>query len=126
MVAKVGRELVKFIADELGITDAIDCFTQGDIEGCVNTALNIVASVVGGAAGKLIARYAFRANKLVAAIKRGKSLAGQLFNALGEYKKSRKAVEEATSCIFHSFVAGTLVLMADGSFKPIDEIDVGD
>ncbi|WP_309111651.1 polymorphic toxin-type HINT domain-containing protein [Saccharothrix sp.] len=30
------------------------------------------------------------------------------------------------SCTLHSFVGGTLVLMADGSTKPIAEIEIGD
>jgi hypothetical protein len=41
-------------------------------------------------------------------------------------KLGGKSESAGGSCLLHSFVAGTLVLMADGSSKPIDEIRVGD
>ncbi|GAA2521109.1 RHS repeat-associated core domain-containing protein [Winogradskya humida] len=133
MIEKVGRELIKFVADELGITDAIDCFTKGDIGGCVSTLMNIVSMVVGGAVGKLVARYWNKLDKLDDLYKRAKSIGTELWKAFDEYKKSRKAlqaVEEGASCAItfeqHSFAAGTMVLMADGSYKAIEDIRVGE
>ncbi|GAA3203976.1 hypothetical protein ACFO1B_42655 [Dactylosporangium siamense] len=43
--------------DELGITAAWDCFTKGDIGGCVETALTVATSFFGGLLGKLVAKY---------------------------------------------------------------------
>jgi hypothetical protein len=54
---------------------------------------------------------------------------GAAFGALGGLRaRGRSAVEEeAPSCpIAHSFLAGTKVLLADGSSKPISSVRVGD
>ncbi|XVU22828.1 polymorphic toxin-type HINT domain-containing protein [Actinoplanes sp. CA-054009] len=41
--------------------------------------------------------------------------------------KTKKAAGDGGACpISHSFVAGTLVLLADGTTKPIDEVEPGD
>ncbi|PRY28230.1 polymorphic toxin-type HINT domain-containing protein [Pseudosporangium ferrugineum] len=126
----VAKQLGKLLMDELGITDAIDCFTKGDVGGCVNTLLNIAATALGGAVGKLAMRYAARWDKLLKLVKTGWDLVGRLKGAIGDFFASRKALDAAesaaTSCVRHSFKAGTLVLLTDGSFKRIEEIDVGD
>ncbi|MFF1302635.1 RHS repeat-associated core domain-containing protein [Streptomyces sp. NPDC058307] len=44
----IAKELGKIIADELGITDALDCFTTGNLGACGNTALNVVSSLLSG------------------------------------------------------------------------------
>ena len=51
------KALAKILADELGLTDALNCFTKGDMGGCIATGVNVLSSVVGGALGKLAARY---------------------------------------------------------------------
>ncbi|SDZ19920.1 intein C-terminal splicing region/RHS repeat-associated core domain-containing protein [Amycolatopsis xylanica] len=47
-----------------------------------------------------------------------------------EEAKAASAAERggggATSCALHSFVAGTLVAMADGTAKPIEQVKIGD
>jgi hypothetical protein len=80
-------------------------FLVGDIEDCAagkasSCALMLVGFLPGAKAGKALAKI-FPKN------------AGRLEKA-------------ATTCIRNSFVAGTLVSMADGSRKPIEEILVGD
>ncbi|MEW2381386.1 toxin C-terminal domain-containing protein [Micromonospora sp. NPDC047707] len=137
IVIAIAKELGAIIAEELGITDAVDCFIKGDMGACAETALNVVLTAVGGAAGKLIARYALRWDRLKDLTNRLWDLGGRLKNALGNYLKSRKRADEvaesadeglacATSAAAHSFVPGTLVLMADGSRKPIEDLEVGD
>ncbi|MGX4657915.1 polymorphic toxin-type HINT domain-containing protein [Micromonospora sp. SCSIO 07396] len=130
MVVAIAKELGKIIADELGITDAMDCFIKGDMGACAATALNVVLTAIGGAAGKLIARYALRLDKLNDLKNRLVNLGGRLKEAYQTFMKSRKraddALDGAACAVPQSFLPGTLVLMADGTKKPIDEIDVGD
>lgn len=119
----IAKELGKIIADELGITDALDCFTTGALGACGSTVLNVVSSVVsGGPLGKLIAKYWYRVNKAYALGKRIVNLAKTLWGAFKDWKKTNKAAK----ALCNSFVGGTLVLMADGSTKRIEDIDIGD
>ncbi|GLU47106.1 hypothetical protein Nans01_14570 [Nocardiopsis ansamitocini] len=41
-------------------------------------------------------------------------------------RSERGAVDRLAGCTGNSFVAGTPVLMADGTFKPIEQVEVGD
>ncbi len=79
------KEIAKTAADELGITDALKCFTKGDLGACGSTALNVLASVAGGLAGKIAAKYGLPW-KWKKAYEVGKKLA----NAIGRaYEKFR-------------------------------------
>ncbi|MGB2567585.1 polymorphic toxin-type HINT domain-containing protein [Micromonospora citrea] len=134
IVIAIAKELGKIIADELGITDAMDCFIKGDMGACAMTALNVVLTAVGGAAGKLLARYAFRLDKLNDLKNRLWDLGGRLKEAVTTFFRSRKRADEmaeaaADTCEVpwaQSFVPGTLVLMADGSKKKIEDLEPGD
>ncbi|WP_018530965.1 MULTISPECIES: polymorphic toxin-type HINT domain-containing protein [unclassified Streptomyces] len=118
----IAKELGKIIADELGITDALDCFTTGSLGACGATAGNIVMSLIGGGpVTKLIGKYWYRVNKAYALGKRIVNLGKRLWGAFKDWNKSRKL---AKAC--NSFVPGTLVLMADGSTKRIEDVDIGD
>ncbi|MFG2459211.1 polymorphic toxin-type HINT domain-containing protein [Streptomyces sp. NPDC048523] len=129
----IAKELGKIAADELGITDALDCFTTGNLAACGNTALNVVSSFLGGGPlAKLAKKYLFRWNKATALGKRIWGLGKDLLETFKDWRKSRKAAkaaEEAASTTgkgCNSFVPGTRVLMADGSMKKIEDIDIGD
>ncbi|MEC4016557.1 polymorphic toxin-type HINT domain-containing protein [Streptomyces sp. H27-D2] len=97
---KAAIELAKIIADELGITDALDCITKGDGSACGATIINILTSLVGGAVGKLAAKYGApwkwkKAVKLIEAIKKhGGDLASGLKGMLDKSKKVRQAREK--------------------------------
>ncbi|WP_306321769.1 MULTISPECIES: polymorphic toxin-type HINT domain-containing protein [unclassified Streptomyces] len=118
----IAKELGKIIADELGITDALDCFTTGSLGSCGSTAANIVTSLIGGGpVTKLIAKYWYRVDKAYALGKRIVGLGKKLWGAFKDWRKERKV---AKSC--NSFVPGTLVLMADGTTKRIEDVDIGD
>ncbi|WP_093862902.1 polymorphic toxin-type HINT domain-containing protein [Streptomyces sp. TLI_053] len=133
-VVDAGKKLAKIVADELGITDAIDCVTTGNLGSCGETALNVVSSMFsGGPLTKLLAKYAFRWNKAYELAKTIKTLAGELFDGLKVWRKESKAAKEAEDTIAaacpirrHSFPPTTPVLLADGSAKPIGDIAVGD
>ena len=93
------------VAEIFGINDAVDC-SNGSTSGCLWLGSNFIPL------GGLLAK----AGKWV-----GKAL-GKIFG------KSDDAVDAATAAAkaCNSFVSGTLVLMADGSYKPIEDIEVGD
>ncbi|MDG4797818.1 polymorphic toxin-type HINT domain-containing protein [Micromonospora sp. WMMD1082] len=111
------KALAKILMDELGITDALDCFLKGDMGGCLATAANIAGAAIGGALGKLAVRYGapWKWKKLVNLTSRVKGLLGDLVSGVKSYLKCK-----------HSFAAGTLVLMADGSKRPIETLKPGD
>ena len=106
------------LAAELGITDALACFTKGDVGGCINTAINVVSTVVGGALGKLAVRYGspLKWGKLAKLTSRVKGLLTDLLSSVKTILRK--------GC--HSFAPGTLVLMANGKKKPIEKIKPGE
>jgi RHS repeat-associated protein len=129
----IAKELGKIAADELGITDALDCFTTGNLAACGNTALNVVSSFLGGGPlAKLAKKYLFRWDKAAALGKRIWGLGKDLLATFQDWRKSRKAAkaaEDAAECVVkkpNSFTPGTLVLMADGTTKKIEEVEIGD
>lgn len=115
------KALAQIAMDELGITDALDCFLKGDMGGCINTAINVASAAIGGALGKLAARYGapWKWPKFVKLSTRVKNLLGDLIGGVKDFLKlSKKACD--------SFAAGTLVLLADGTRKSIEKLKPGD
>ncbi|MEU0096507.1 Hint domain-containing protein [Kribbella sp. NPDC006257] len=110
---------MKIVADELGITDALNCFTNGDIGSCVATGVTILAFFAGGIAGKILAKYGSPWKW-----KKGIELVGKLKDLAGEAVTGIKDLLRAGSC--NSFVPGTKVLLADGTSKPIEQLKLGD
>ncbi|MFD5077616.1 polymorphic toxin-type HINT domain-containing protein [Streptomyces sp. NPDC058371] len=130
----IAKELGKIIADELGITDALDCFTTGSLGSCGSTAVNVVSSLIsGGPLGRLAAKYGFRVDKAYAVGKRIVGLGKKLWGDFKGWRKARKEAsrlaDAAESCVkeeANSFTPDTRVLMADGSTKKIKDVDIGD
>ncbi|GAA1677099.1 RHS repeat-associated core domain-containing protein [Kribbella yunnanensis] len=126
-VKRVIKDIVKILADELGITDAINCFTNGDIGGCISTGVTILSSLAGGIAGKIIGRYLFKPKKFANLIGNITRLADEAIDAIKGYRKAEDDLKQAASCaIGNSFVPGTLVLLANGETKPIEQLKLGD
>ncbi|MFC8079728.1 polymorphic toxin-type HINT domain-containing protein [Streptomyces sp. NPDC057307] len=150
---EAAKELAKILADELGITDALDCITKGDMGACTETLINVLLSIVGGAVGKLAAKYGapWKWKKAVELVKKLKKHGGDLYDGLKGLIKNRKRVDDAEdkladakkkldqekpekpkdgdkpeSCaVKHSFLPGTPVLLADGRRMAIDKVRVG-
>nr|WP_281286979.1 RHS repeat-associated core domain-containing protein [Nonomuraea turkmeniaca] len=136
--------IAKIAADELGITAGIQCFSTGNLGACGETALNILGSLAGGLAGKLAVKYGlpWKWKKAYELGKRVWKHAGDAISAFKNWlaakdrlKLASKKVQEATEALNaacpisrpkSSFVPGTAVVMADGTYKPIEEVDVGD
>ncbi|MFI0420489.1 RHS repeat-associated core domain-containing protein [Spongiactinospora sp. 9N601] len=128
-------ELGKLAADELGITDGIACLAKKDLAACGKTALNILGSLAGGIAGKLVAKYGLpwkwkKLANVVAKVGHLIDKAYQGYKSWGragdELKAAENALAAAKKACKNSFVAGTKVLMADGTHKPIEQVKVGD
>lgn len=130
----IAKELGKIAADELGITDALDCFTTGNLAACGNTALNVVGSLIGGGPlAKLVRKYAspLKWGKARNLAKRILGLGNKLLDDFDDWRKSRKEASRlakiAESCEKpNSFTADTQVLMADGTTKAIKDVKIGD
>ena len=124
-IKKVIKDLVKIVADELGITDALNCFKDGDIGACVSTGITVLASFVGGVAGRLMSKYLLHANKFRKLIGRINNLVGEAIDGIKGYRKAEDELK-AASCAVNSFKPGTQVLLADGSRKPIEQLRLDD
>ncbi|WP_351226122.1 polymorphic toxin-type HINT domain-containing protein [Streptomyces sp. NPDC002133] len=147
---EAAKELAKILAEELGIKDAFDCITKGDMGACTETLINILTSLIGGAVGKLAAKYGapWKWKKAAELIKKLKKHGGDLYDGIKGLIKNRKKVQEAEkkladakkkldaekkdppkkkdSCPTHSFLPGTPVLLADGTRIPIETVRIGD
>ncbi|MFF2521811.1 RHS repeat-associated core domain-containing protein [Streptomyces liangshanensis] len=113
------HQLVNLVADLIGVTDALNCFTKGDVMGCINTGLN---AVPWGKAFEAL-KVGYKAFKIFRALDKAETAvkdAGELSRAADE------AYEAAISCTLHSFTATTAVQLADGDAKPISQVKVGD
>ncbi|WP_307666588.1 RHS repeat-associated core domain-containing protein [Streptomyces sp. V2I9] len=153
---QAGKELVKIVRDILGVDAALDCLATGDLGSCGETVLNIAGSFAGGIAGKILAKYGApwdwaKGAKLVKRViglvddlvggaldmyKSSKSL-GKAKDALASAEakakaavsKSKSSEPSGGSCSIgkkHSFLPGTKVLGADGTTKPIEDVELGD
>ncbi|MFD3918895.1 polymorphic toxin-type HINT domain-containing protein [Streptomyces sp. NPDC058595] len=150
---EAAKELAKILADELGITDALDCITKGDMGACTETLINVLLSIVGGAVGKLAAKYGapWKWKKAVELVKKLKKHGGDLYDGLKGLIKNRKRVDDAEdgladakrkldqenkdkprdgdkpeACpVRHSFLPGTPVLLADGRRAAIETVRAG-
>nr|WSZ98132.1 HINT domain-containing protein [Streptomyces sp. NBC_00857] len=94
---EAAKELARILADELGITDALDCVTKGDMGACTETLINVLLSLVGGAVGKLAAKYGapWKWKKAVELVKALKKHGGDLYDGLTGLVKNRKRVGDA-------------------------------
>jgi RHS repeat-associated protein len=134
----IGKEILKLVADTLGITPALDCITGGGLSDCLQTAGNVLLSFAGGVAGKLLSKYGapwkWKAgiklvDRLWSLVHKGIDAIRELIKVKGEVgdaERTLKTVENASCLVPHSFSAATTVLMADGSTKPISTLKVGD
>jgi len=135
---ETAKELGTILADEIGVTDAIDCFRGGDAAACGGTALNVALSAVGGAALKFALKYGTHIKRGQAMVARVSDLVGDLKDNWAHWRSSLRSRDAAskeldnaldaadTAARACSFAGATTVLMADGSRKPIKDIEVGD
>jgi hypothetical protein len=124
VIKEVAWEVLKEIS---GWNDIVDCFTGGDIWACGGLVAGLVPF---GKIGKILeAGY-----NAVKAVSRLSSIVDKARGVLRRVQAMTDRAQEAVTEQFqkltskgcHSFVTGTLVLMADGTTKPIANVDIGD
>jgi hypothetical protein len=132
LLQEAAKSLGKIAADELGITDALKCFQEGDGSACTETALNVALQLVGGMPAKLLKKYGLNPTKWDDAVKLGKQIvkhgkdlykgtkgmwaakkkADRLKAKLAALKKKlrneKKDKKKTGACPTHSFLPGTL------------------
>jgi uncharacterized protein YdaU (DUF1376 family) len=121
------EELKQLALDILGVSDAIDCFTKGDIMACVMTALSLSPFKAIGIAIKL-AKNAKRISQAVdrfLAAKRAKEKADDARKAADKAKDAAENCQGGKCTNGKCFVAGTPVHTENG-WVPIEELRVGD
>ncbi|MFJ9554353.1 RHS repeat-associated core domain-containing protein [Nocardiopsis sp. NPDC101807] len=123
---KAATGLAQLVADELGITAGLECFTTGDLGACGETAMNVALMFVGGLAGKIAIKYGLRWGKAAELGRRIAELGGELIEGVSGLVRANRKVDNLSCSRGNSFVPGTAVVMADGSTRPIEEVDVGD
>ncbi|WP_284748525.1 RHS repeat-associated core domain-containing protein [Amycolatopsis sp. RTGN1] len=139
-------ELVKGL---IGWDDIKDCVTQGAFGACVRTVINFIPWGKILKAGEIIADFwkgakalitfgkeVEKAEKVIVDTEKVLADADKAANAAADAERAAsevahgaeeaKGAESGASCALHSFVAGTLVLLADGTTKPIDQVHDGD
>ncbi|WP_405793679.1 hypothetical protein [Streptomyces sp. NBC_01506] len=94
---EAAQELARILADELGITDALDCVTEGDMGACAQTLVNSLLSLVGGAVGRLAARYGapWKWDDAARLINNVRRHGDDLYDALTGLIDNRRRVERA-------------------------------
>ncbi|MET7426676.1 FG-GAP-like repeat-containing protein [Dactylosporangium sp. NPDC005555] len=119
----------QFLLDMLGITDAVNCFTKGDIGACVMLVVGILpwgqifkAAKIGQAMWK-VGRAVL---KFFDDVKWAKNVLARAEKALSKADEVADAVGAGCGTTGNSFVPGTPVLLADGTTKPIEDVQVGD
>ncbi|MEU0792394.1 RHS repeat-associated core domain-containing protein [Amycolatopsis sp. NPDC005961] len=139
-------ELIKGL---IGWDDIKDCVTQGAFGACVRTVINFIPWGKILKAGEIIADFwkgakalitfgkeVEKAEKVIVDTEKVLVDADKAANAAADAERAAsevahgaeeaKGAESGASCALHSFVAGTLVLLADGTTKPIDQVHDGD
>ncbi|WP_244231329.1 RHS repeat-associated core domain-containing protein [Saccharomonospora piscinae] len=112
-------QLPDLAADLTGLTDIEDCFS-GSFGSCVAAVVGAIPVSKLRHTGKIIdaVKDAFRWQDKVEAARRSfPKLAGAIEQGINKLRKD-------PGC--NSFVPGTRVLLADGSSKPIEEVELGD
>lgn len=112
MLLKLGADA---LLDFIGYNDLVDCL-NADPLACASLVLSSVPIGKAYKAGKAAAKLGKAAAELLADQKAARKL-------IEEYNKLRK---KACQVPGNSFTASTLVLMADGSRKPIKDVRLGD
>jgi hypothetical protein len=114
------NELLDLAKGLIGLDDLEKCITEGDIAACLWTL-----------AGALPLGKALKFIKMIPKLAKFLLRLKRAWDRVNDARKRRRAADEALeaarrTCGLSSFAAGTTVLMADGSRRPIEDVDIGD
>ncbi|XVS61711.1 RHS repeat-associated core domain-containing protein [Actinosynnema sp. CA-299493] len=129
VIKEVAWEVLKEIS---GWNDIVDCFSKGDIWACGGLVAGLVPwgkvgkiLEAGYNAVKAVNRLGGIIDKAKGVLRRVQTIADNVTRSATE-QFQKLTSKSGGSCALHSFVGATLVLMADGSTKPISDIELGD
>jgi hypothetical protein len=113
-------ELLDLVKSLIGLDDLEKCITEGDIAACLWT---LASALPLGKALKFI--------KMIPKLAKFLLRIRKVMDRVNDARKRRRAADDALdrarqSCGLASFAAGSTVLMADGSRRPIEDVDIGD
>jgi RHS repeat-associated protein len=114
------KAALKVAADASGVTDLVSCVTKGDLEACAWTAATIGGYLLGGVGGGAV-----RAARVASLAARHSDDA---VSAVRTGRRVTDNVAEAGECVreANSFAGDTLVRLAGGGTKRIDQVRPGD
>jgi RHS repeat-associated protein len=129
------EEIPDIIGDLTGFNDLRDCFTKGDLWACVGIIpWGKVFKLIGSA--KKIFKAVRKALKWEERVEEARNSLRRITSLTEKYVREgmeklddirKKAVDDVMAkCKLHSFPAGTRVLLADGTSRPIEQVQVGD
>ncbi|WP_155060648.1 Hint domain-containing protein [Streptomyces blattellae] len=114
------------LIDLIGVKDAKKCFSDPDVESCLWTAINAVSVVTLIGKAPAVGTAILRVSTGIAKFFEGASKARKTLKALKVIIDARLVKGGVSFCVKHSFVAGTMVEMADGSVRAIENVAAGD
>ncbi|MFF3403786.1 polymorphic toxin-type HINT domain-containing protein [Streptomyces sp. NPDC002659] len=117
------------VGEVTGFNDIKNCVTKGDMEACAWAVATVAGVALGGAGAGLV-----RAAKAGRMASKAAKYADDIAKAAEKIDKVTEKVETAVDAVecattvasVNSFTAGTEVLMADGSRKPIEKVEAGE
>ena len=120
------------VGEVTGFNDIKNCVTKGDMEACAWAVATVAGLALGGAGAGLV-----RAAKAGRMMSKAAKYADDIGKAAKKVEETADKVETAVGCVStaadvaslasgNSFTAGTKVVMADGTRKPIEEIKPGE
>lgn len=115
----------QILLDLLGVTDAKKCFSDPDVESCLWTAVNAISVVTLIGKAPAVATAIVRVTSGIAKFFEGAAKARKTLKGLKLIIDARLA-KGVSFCVKHSFVVGTMVKMADGSVRAIENLTAGD
>ncbi|MGI5398458.1 polymorphic toxin-type HINT domain-containing protein [Streptomyces sp. CA-135486] len=116
------------VGEVTGFNDIKNCVTKGDMEACAWAVATVAGVALGGAGAGLVraakaGRMASKAAKYADDIAKA---AEKVDDAVDRVESAVECVEFAKDLVGNSFVPGTEVVMADGTRKPIEQVETGD
>ncbi|MER7662526.1 polymorphic toxin-type HINT domain-containing protein [Streptomyces sp. NPDC096193] len=120
------------VGEVTGFNDIKNCVTKGDMEACAWAVATVAGLALGGAGAGLV-----RAAKAGRMMSKAAKYADDIGKAANRVEETADKVETAVECAStasdvaslaagNSFTAGTKVVMADGTRKPIEKIEPGE
>ncbi|MFD7290896.1 LamG-like jellyroll fold domain-containing protein [Streptomyces sp. NPDC059863] len=119
------------VGEVTGFNDIKNCVTKGDMEACAWAVATVGGLALGGVgAGAVRAakagRMGMKAVKYADDIAKAADKIGRVEDAADRVQTAVSCAQLAADVVGNSFLPGTDVVMADGTGKPIEDVEAGD